>query len=112
MALSIVTLWLVRLLVALNFIAKLAAAAGGIGSAVFWLRSAKAKVPPLDPSKGEGFRSVVLTEEDGSDVMLTLREQSRLSAVAAQWAALAAIGVATVTLLDLGCLASLSSAAG
>ena len=50
----------------------------------------------------DGSRAVVITEDDNSDVLLTLKEQSRLNAIAARWAAAAAIAAATLTLLSFG----------
>ena len=83
---------------ALSILAKLIGAFSAIWSARYWIESADARVMPVT----DGSRTVVITEDDESDVLLTLKEQSRLNAIAARWAAGAAIAAATLTLLSFG----------
>lgn len=97
-----VILGMVWFLVALSFFGKIVAAIGAIWSARYWIASAQAKVLPPPENDQVGFRGVVITEDDGSDVLLTMKEQNRLNAIAAKWAAIAAIGVAVTTLLSFG----------
>ena len=82
--------------IGLSLISKLGGATAGLMSATYWIKSSRAKVMPMR----SGSRRVVITEEDDSDVLLTMKEQNRLNAIAARWAAAAAIGVAISTFLS------------
>lgn len=78
-----------------------------IASAAYWLRSAQARVPTTateDQVDAGGWAPATISGVDGLgdfDRFASIDEQSRLSAIAARWAAGASIGVALVTFIDI-----------
>lgn len=78
-----------------------------IASAAYWIRSAKARVPVAAPGTqvdADGWEPATISGSDAAgdfNRFASLDEQSRLSAIAARWAAGAAIGVALATFVDI-----------
>jgi len=78
-----------------------------VGSAAAWGLSAKARVPVARPGEqidDDGWEPAQITGRDDQgqfDRLASLDEQTRLSAIAAAWAAGASIGLAVVTFINI-----------
>lgn len=77
----------------LKFIFNIAAGIAGIFAAVLWLKSATVKVPAVDNGNFQ------ITEDDGTDVLKTAKEQTRWSKYAAICASIAAFLQAAVMVI-------------
>ena len=67
------------------------AAVLGVASAIFWMVSAFVKAKADDAPRHDGWGGGSVQDDDGNDVVRTLRKQSRWNSAAAITASIAAI---------------------